>query len=324
MIRSIVVALIVCATMAHASPLFRVIGVRGAPVVKRGSSKTKLHAGSTLNGGDVVVIGTGDYVGLVHESGRGLELSKAGSFEVSALAASLPKGSSSIASRVSQYMLAQMEQSNAPVQLDDSHRGDMGTTGSVERLSGSKPQIHTGSQLDAFISKLDGGSSASSIRAVMPRSTSIVDSVVRFRWTGGTGPYTFVLTNATGKSVLERETKDDSIAINLASLRLESETNYYWRVRRAGESSGGSQEQMLYLLSPATSAPVLDTAAQLTRELGGAKTAVSQLILASYYEENALLTRAADAYEKAIALSDGAKDYQEAYHKFLTRIGAGQ
>jgi Tfp pilus assembly protein PilF len=50
-------------------------------------------------------------------------------------------------------------------------------------------------------------------------------------------------------------------------------------------------------------------------------TALNQLILAGFYEENNLIIDAIAAYEQAIKLAPDVTSYQEAYDDFLLRQG---
>jgi cytochrome c-type biogenesis protein CcmH/NrfG len=51
----------------------------------------------------------------------------------------------------------------------------------------------------------------------------------------------------------------------------------------------------------------------------GEKTALSQLILAGFYEENNLLIDAISAYKEAIKLAPDVPSFQESYDEFLLR-----
>jgi hypothetical protein len=346
---SICSLLFASASLLPAASLFRVLGVRGTPRVAQHGKSERLHAGRELGAGDVVTLSANDYAGLVHKNGRGIELKSAGTYAVSDLASKVPTGSSSIASRVAKYMIDQMEQSNAPVEISDRHRADMGTSGSVERLagdssasaatsvgamattagSGDRAQAekiaHGADQVSAFLSKSQPTGSPDALFTVMPRSTSIVDPVIHFRWRAGKpGPFKFVITDSRGRPVYEKETGGDTLSVAVSQVPMREESNYYWRVFYAKDPDRGTTEQMLYVLSPATAGPILDTLAQLKTELGNEASSVAQLVIAAYCEDHTLLTRAADAYERAIALSPGARDYEDAYHNYLRRIGAGQ
>lgn len=323
--------------------LFKVLASSGACTVRHADkSSDRVHAGVRLFAGDDLVIPPNGYCGLVHSSGRTVEIRKAGTFTSGALVKMVPKGSSGISSRVLKYVSSQMSTTNTPEALSDEHQENMGTTGSVDRLAGGKINVNarageatrgTGDSakvgkllgaLGTLNSKLSSNSSTGpALHGNFPPSTSVIDSVVPFSWVASPGIplYTVTIVNGRGKPVFQQDFIDTQITVNINSLNLDRENCYYWTVQPKDDHSRLSSEQCLYILSDETAKPVLDTVALIEGDVGGTTSALGQEMLGSLYEEHNMLIRAETAFRSAMQLEPGAAEYRKAYSSFLRRIG---
>src|SRR5687767_4882806 len=73
---------------------FKVLANKGTNEIKSGESWQPLKTGASLRSGDEVKLADNAYIGLVHASGKPMELKTAGNYKVSDLAAKVGSGSS--------------------------------------------------------------------------------------------------------------------------------------------------------------------------------------------------------------------------------------
>src|SRR5262245_31834962 len=76
---------------------FKVLANKGANEYKSGESWQAVKTGASLKPGDELKVSENAYLGLVHVSGKPLELKQAGKYEVTKLAASVNAGTSVLA-----------------------------------------------------------------------------------------------------------------------------------------------------------------------------------------------------------------------------------
>lgn len=355
-IRSLLVRGIICAcvavSVAHATtPLFKTAASSGGCMVERAGKKNiPLRTSMQLMAGDKIVVPAGGYCGLIHANGHTLELRTEGTFDVSTLAQSVPKGTSGIATRLEKYVASEMGKTSTPIEITDTHQEDMETTGSVERLSGGEKSStqRIGDAAGALDAAAPGAlpsglgkilkpsapakSTASStsitgvIRGYWPVATSIMDTTVVFSWrpTAGISTYSFNIVSGRGTSVFARDISDTLLSLDLATLNLERENCYYWTVCPKDDPSKVSAEQCLFILSEETAKPLRDTVKSLEEEAGNSNSALVKLALASFYEDHNLLTRADLAYQEAIRRAPRVPEYRRTYQEFLRRIGASR
>src|SRR5688572_21910418 len=73
---------------------FKVLANKGSNEVKSGDTWSPLKTGATLKKGDELKLAENSYVGLVHSSGKPMELKLAGAHKVDELAAKVGGGTS--------------------------------------------------------------------------------------------------------------------------------------------------------------------------------------------------------------------------------------
>src|SRR5690348_6017056 len=73
---------------------FKVLANKGTNEVKTGDAWQPIKTGATLQSGDELKLSENAYIGLVHKTGKPMELKKPGSYKVADLAANFNGGSS--------------------------------------------------------------------------------------------------------------------------------------------------------------------------------------------------------------------------------------
>ena len=182
------VVLIVAGNIAMAqSYTFKVLANKGNNKVKAGADWQPLKTGSSLNSTDELEVSYGAYLGLVHSSGKTLELKEAGTHKVADLASRVSTGGSSVASKYADFVLSKMS-----------------AEGKKNRLSATGA-VHRGSN-DA-------------ITIFMPSSVCVYNDKAIVRWDSvdNNDTYTVTLKNMFDDVLLSIETTDPNIELDLTN-----------------------------------------------------------------------------------------------------------
>ncbi|HKZ37794.1 MAG TPA: hypothetical protein VJ184_09100, partial [Chryseolinea sp.] len=88
---------------------FKVLANKGANEVKSGNDWLPIKTGASLKSGDELKLSDNSYMGLVHATGKPLELKVAGSYKVSDLSSKM-SGGTSVINKYTDFILS----SNSP------------------------------------------------------------------------------------------------------------------------------------------------------------------------------------------------------------------
>lgn len=117
---------------------FRVIAAQGNNV--RIQSGQRLWAGSLLKADDIIQISIQGYLGLMHRSGRTLELKTPGTYSVADLSRNLTGNTKSLAEKYIGQVVSEMKK-NEQIETQAAHRRYMAITGAVERHNQIRIQV---------------------------------------------------------------------------------------------------------------------------------------------------------------------------------------
>jgi hypothetical protein len=268
---------------------FKVLANKGTNEVKSGDTWQTLKTGVSLKSGDEVRLGENAYVGLVHSSGKPVEVKEAGVHKVSDLEAKVGTGSS-VLSKYTDFILS----SNSP-----EAKNRLSATGAVHRA------IET-----------------AAIKLHLPdnQSAGIFSNKAIITWDGSdvAGPYSITLKNMFEDVLAKEETAEPSYEIDLNDERYANENAILIEVTSKSNPSLTSSQHLIKKLSPAEQEKI----AASFKEIGGQlsdETPLNKLILAGFYEENQLLIDAICAYQEAIKLAPDVPTFKESYDEFLVR-----
>jgi hypothetical protein len=270
---------------------FKVLVNKGKNEVKAGDTWQPLKTGATLKSNDEVKLVDNAYVGLIHSTGKPLELKLAGNYKVQDLSAKV-KGGSSVLNKYTDFILS----SNT----DKKNR--LSATGAVHR---------GGNSMKIFLPKSE--------HAILYGDTLILD----WEKEASATPITYVVTlkSMFGDDLFNTETTAKTVVINLLDPKFVNEDNIIVEIYPKGKES--KRPDPPYMVKKLSSADKERIKAQLNEISGEAydASALNKLILAGFYEQNKLLIDAATAYLQAIELAPDVPEYQEDYHNFLLRNG---
>ena len=120
---------------AQSNYTFKVLGVSGIVKKHTQTGDVLLTTGSKLGPAETIILENG-YCGLMHSSGKGLEVKKPGTYMVSDLSNSIstnPK-QGKVSDRYASYVMGQLTKEEAE-DINANHRKYMEVTGSVERAT---------------------------------------------------------------------------------------------------------------------------------------------------------------------------------------------
>ena len=270
---------------------FKVLANKGINEVKSGDTWLPLKTGASLKAGDELKLADNAYIGLVHVSGKPMELKLAGSYKVADLAAKVGVGSS-VLSKYTDFILS----SNSA----EAKKNRLSATGAVHR----------------------GETYAIQLTLPENQHSGIYNNVAIINWEGTkvAGPYVLTLRNMFDDELAKIETAENTFQVDLTDPKLAKENAILVEVKSKNDPKQVSKQHLIKKLTPSE----LENVKTSLNEIMGAvsePTALNKIILAGFYEQNNLFIDAIAAYEDAIKLAPDVTSYKDDYDEFLLRHG---
>ncbi len=276
------------ATYAQKDYTFKVLVNKGKNEVKAADGWQLLKVGASLKGTDELKLSQNAYVGLVHVSGKPVELKEAKTYKVDELASKV-SGGTSVLNKYTDFILS----SNTP------KRNSLTATGAVHRGT---------DKADLYLPEAE--------------NPVVYNNEIIITWDAATipGPYVVSFNSMFGDELEKIEAKESNVKVNLSSSNFENEDNILVTVTSKSDPNKVSKEYTLKKLSKADKERIKTSLNEISSSLAE-KTAMDQYILAGFYEENNLVIDAITAYQEAIRLAPDVPSFQEDYNTFLIRHG---
>jgi hypothetical protein len=285
-----VFALVVSASFGQ-DYAFKVLANKGINEVKIGDSWQPVKTGATLKSGDELKLSDNCYMGLVHITGKPLEVKQPGNYKVADLAAKV-SGGTSVLNKYTDFILS----SNSA----EAKKNRLSATGAVHR------------------------GDAAAIQIMLPENqhSGIYNTAAVISWESSKveGPYVVVINNMFGEELAKVETPEAMLKVDLTDPKFAAENAVLVEVYAKNDPSKKSAEKLIKKLSPAEQDKIKVSLGEIMGEVSE-QTALNKFILAGFYEENHLFIDAVAAYEEAIRLAPDVPSYKEAYDDFLIRHG---
>jgi hypothetical protein len=268
---------------------FKVLVNKGKNEIKKGASWQPLKVGSVLAKTDEIRLVDDAYLGLVHHSGKAVEIKKPGPHKVSVLEESIPQGKS-VMVKYTDFILSS----------NSDQKTTLNATGAVSR----GPE-----NIQVFL-------------PTSPSYTVVYGENVIITWDKQDmkGPFTVTFSNPFGDDLKAVESQTNSVAIDLSDRDFQYEDNILIKIVSKTDRKESPDQLMIKRLSKADKERVkkqLDELWTSTEE----ETALNKLILAGFFESQNLLIDASTAYQQAIELAPNVPEYEEYYLNFITRTG---
>lgn len=265
---------------------FKVLVNKGKNEIKVGNDWQPIKTGHSLGSGDELKISENSYIGLIHATGKPLEVKEAGKYKVVDLAARV-SGGSSVLNKYTDFILSSNSQK----------KNDLLATGAV----------HRGTE---------------NIKVFLPKSEfSVVYGntvVINWEYDKALAPYIITFKSMFGDELKKIESTEDNVTIDLSEPTFVNEDNILIDVHPKTDRTKASGDYTLKRISPADKDRIKNAISEIEAQTSE-QTALNKLVLAGFYEKNGLLVNAITAYQEAIKLAPDVSEYKEQYHEFLRR-----
>ena len=269
---------------------FKVLGVSGSVKKLSSTGEVNLTTGSKLQPEESIVVENG-YCGLIHSSGKGVEVKKSGTYLVSDLNKSITSGGkqAKVSDRYVNYVIGQLTKEESE-DINSNHRKYMEVTGAVERTSTN------------YIIKMVALSS----NEIQPKQYTI-------SWNSNIKDKEYILDvqNLFNESIFSARTKENSAAVDFGPLFAKHGKNLIVSVKVSGRPEIKSKE---YSFKQASEN--LTTELGLNEEASPANFMVNGMIC----EENNRYMDALSYYKEASRLEATVDGYKVAYENLLKKI----
>jgi len=312
-------------------PEFRVLGKKGnVNYQSKNNGWTDIKTGDRLFKNGKIKVGGNAYLGLVHSSGKTVEIKKEGTYNISKLAKDVSSFHSTTTQRFAKFVVDEITSGNDML-TQKKYKRSMENTGAVERATGGDVSYTatfsslSGSDLSQFSALNDAidcliKTDKNYIRIKYPRTSYVIDDMVDFVWYKNStiSIYEFVIIDRNDNVIYSTKTSDTTLQLNLSELKLPKGMNYYWYLRNNDLKS----DQYCFNWINNYDLKRLDEDIEpLLDGMTKGKDAASLMLLASIYEDENIMNRAIDSYEEALRLEPDVDGYRTLYARYLSRIG---
>jgi hypothetical protein len=288
---ALLLALFLSTSVVAQDYAFKVLANKGANEVKSGEAWVPLRTGASLKKEDEVKLADNAYIGLVHATGKPMEIKVAGNYKVADLAAKVGSGSS-VLNKYTDFILS----SNSA----EAKKNKLSATGAVSR------------------------GDSHSIQLLLPENqhSGIFNNVVFINWDGTkvAGPYVVTIRNMFDDELAKIETPETNFQIDLTDPKFTNVNALLVEVKSKNDVKQVSKQHLIKKLSNDEVETIKTELNEIMGEVSE-PTALNKYILAGFYEEKNLFIDAIAAYEAAIKLAPDVQFYKDAYDEFYLRHG---
>ncbi len=282
------VGLFLLNTVVNGQDTFRVLATKGSNEIKSGDSWQPVKTGASLKSGDELRITENASVGLVHSTGKPLEVKQPGTYKVADLASKV-SGGSSVLNKYTDFILS----SNSA----EAKKNRLSATGAVHR-------------------------GPESLKVYLPenQNAEIFNNIAYVNWEDkGGAPYVVSFKNMFDEELVKVETPETSVMVDLNDPKFANETAILVEVKSKADGKTKSEQHLIKKLSQGRHDSVNKSYTELNKELGTEASELNKLIQAAFYEQNKLFIDAIASYEDVIKMAPDNASYKEAYEEFLLR-----
>jgi hypothetical protein len=270
--------------------LFRVIALSGKVMYQRSTDSNweKLKTGNKIYTGENLKLEKGDYLGLINNQGRSLEIKQAGIYKADDLIKNVGKSISGL-QKFADFVI---NESSANKKKSE----NMKTLGAVVR------------------------NRAGLIDCYFPEYTNLLNPSFKASWysAGKKLTYVFNLIDEKKHTILIKETKDTILSIDLKPIGLLKDRPYTWCVYTKGKDELISDTCTFRVLDEKEINTLTDTINIIKKNLDP-NSAVDQFIMVKYLESKNLNYDALRGYDILVKSHPGIEDYTNNYLVFLMR-----
>ncbi len=289
-------ALVLFAAGAQAQGyVFKVLATKGSPQYKDAGQWKPLTNGVKLQAGSQIKVNSSGYVGLIHVTGKTMQVKTPGSHNVDQLSAKISGGGEGFTSQYVNYMADKVSGTGTANTRYD-------VTGSVHR----------------------GDDDATGIWLVASRDFSVRTQPTDLVWNAESEEgtvYEVLLTDLGEQPLYRKETNQTSASIDLSKVDFSQVMGGVCLLSVNAKTGGYTSGRYKVHVLRGDEAKQLDgDLAKMGEELD-AESALDQLVYASYYEDKGLVLDAMNSYRNAMEMEPEVDFFRDAYKNFLYRNG---
>ncbi|MDL5046403.1 hypothetical protein QQ054_10195 [Oscillatoria amoena NRMC-F 0135] len=264
---------------------FKVLVSKGKTEVKSGESWSAIKVGANLSASDEVKVAENAYLGLMHASGKPLEVKEAGNYNLADLAARLSKGST-VLNKYTDFILSS----------EEDKKNKLAATGAVHR--------------DVKMA----------LPVFLPKTSDHFSNTLAVSWVNpGAATQAEVVVMDLGEDELARyRVEGTSLLIDLNDPKLQGSPQYIIKVV---SKDGNESDKFAIRRLKGNRKTEVEAAWKEVNTSFGDQTAIEKYVQAGFFEENMLLTDALTAYKQAADQAPEVDMYRESYEQFLQRLG---
>ncbi len=279
---------------------FRVLANKGQNQVKKAgtTAPVALKTGATLNAGDELIASQGAYIGLMHKSGKTLEVRTPGTKLVSDLEKQVNTKSASVSSRYAQFLANKMNEKE-----NTNYRARLNATGAVSRaLAGD-----------------------ASIKVLLPNQVEVIGDNAIVSWDSPPGieenAYVVTVKNIFDEEIYKEETNGNFVNLDFTTEQLKNDEGLYILTVKAKENLEVTSGDIGIKKLKGSDASQYEEGLTALQGEVAEESPLSKVIYASFYEENGLILDALTKMEEAIQMDPEVSDFEELKKDILERNG---
>ncbi len=298
---------------------FKVLAVKGEVKysnLEKGPWET-LSLKSQLSDESIIKIESEQYVGLVHQSGKTLELKTKGKYKVAELSKDVQSKPVNITKRLTAYLIEEVNQYDDMMKTQN-YRKNMDVTGAVER------SIEIRNDYGSEETTMNLMIESNPITLISPRKSNVLNGNVTFSWEPAQSikQYKFCLDDRFDREILSITTENTSVTINLNELNLEKDVYYFWTVYDKNNPLAKSFDCAFLIFDDIEQTKIHNDIASIKTELEWSDSPLNHLVLAAYYNEHSLYFNALEHYGLAVAKAPDVEDLKKHYDLFKFKISS--
>lgn len=265
---------------------FKVLVNKGQNSVRAGNQWLPIKVGASLDATDELRVSPSGYLGLVHVSGKPMEVKEAGTYKVSDLASQI-KTSTSVLNKYTDFILSATTEGQM----------NLTATGAVTRGE---------EEIEVYLPEA--------------KKAVVLNDEVMISWAPQEKKPVYVVqfSSMFGDELDRQEVRDTVLTVNLASPKFANEDNIVVKVFLKNDPKIDSEEFFIKRLSAGDKNRLREELEQI-KSLVSENTALNHFYLGNFYEQNTLLIDAATAYQKAIRMAPQVEDFKSAFSHFVAR-----
>lgn len=280
---------------------FRVLANRGDNTVKaKGSSDWQpLRTGSTLFSGSDIKLSEGGYIGMMHKSGKTLEIKTPQVHNIDVLSKNVLTKGSSVASQYGEFLMAKMSSSDDE-DVSASKLNNLNVTGAVSRAVGDEEEI----------------------QIFIPKTSKVInfeDAIIKWKSIDEVSAYRLEIQNLYSETVARKEIESNMYDLSNLQLNLAQEGGLFLVVSGIDAEGLNSQPHAIEMLTGAEKDEVSKNLTKLKSEIKNEEHSLQKLILAMFYEENKLFLHAFSCYNEILTEYPQENFYKSIYLDFVER-----